>query len=331
MAKEIVDRQDVDDLYTGCERRRHLHKINPQLANICDMAMATLVRIVFLLQGIFCIYFLVASTRNYFFLFMIIFLIVICIDGFYVVLRRKGQEWFWFSISSLSYIFLLLITIWKIVLIKYASEDYDCSENITLNDGDQHLFYGTIELCELLEIFVDVFILTCILSRWVFPMKTKFRREALLSLLLSFITNGTDIIEFFTYVDEERIFSNRAIIIVILSFFSISTVQFSLTLSAKLERSSYQNFIISKIVLETVFCTELWALVIVFFTQDFPFLVIRTYVIIWYGAEKNYLLYFFVVKNYLLCFFEIYMSVNIVLDERHMKKNERKNVMLTEL
>ncbi len=48
-------------------------------------------------------------------------------------------------------------------------------------------------------------------------MKSKFRKEALLSILISFITNGTDMIEFFGYVDEENIFENKNLILAILS------------------------------------------------------------------------------------------------------------------
>ena len=48
-------------------------------------------------------------------------------------------------------------------------------------------------------------------------MNTKFRREALLSLLVSFITNGTDIVDFFGYVDEEKTFENQNLLAAILS------------------------------------------------------------------------------------------------------------------
>ena len=60
-------------------------------------------------------------------------------------------------------------------------------------------------------------ILNKITARWFLPMNTKFRREALLSLLVSFITNGTDIVDFFGYVDEEKTFENKNLLVAILS------------------------------------------------------------------------------------------------------------------
>ncbi len=151
-------------------------------------------------------------------------------------------------------------------------------------------------------------------------MKNKFRHEALLSLLVSFITNGTDVIDFFSYVDEERIFAEEQLVLCILTLFSLSTVQFSFTLSAKLERGSNLNKGLGETVKEALFCTDMWSLLTVLLIQDFPFMLTRTYVIIYYGTEKNYLLYFFVVKNYVLCIFELYAVVNIILSERHLRK-----------
>jgi hypothetical protein len=152
------------------------------------------------------------------------------------------------------------------------------------------------------------------------PMKNKFRHEALLSLLVSFITNGTDIIDFFSYVDEKRIFAEEQLVLCILTLFSLSTLQFSFTLSAKLERDSKLNKGLRETVKEALFCTDMWSLLTVFLIQDFPFMITRTYVIIYYGTEKNYSLYFYVFKNYVWCIFELYAVVNIILDERHLRK-----------
>ncbi len=162
-------------------------------------------------------------------------------------------------------------------------------------------------------------------------MKSKFRREALMNLLIGFTTNGTDVIEFFTYVDEERIFKDKSLVLCILTLFSISTLQFNFTLTAQMPRGTNSGKSSWQAVRECIFCTELWSYMFIFFTQDFPFMVTRTYVIAYYGAEKNYLLYFFVVKNYVLCAFEIYASVNIILDEKHIRKQMHKETGLVEI
>ena len=43
-------------------------------------------------------------------------------------------------------------------------------------------------------------------------------------------------------------------------------------------------------------------------------------VIIYYGVEKNYLLYYFIIKNLVLCVFEIHFGIHILIDELHLKK-----------
>ncbi len=53
--------------------------------------------------------------------------------------------------------------------------------------------------------------------RWFFPMKYEnIKREAILNTLLSFITNGTDLVEFFSNVDEEAISPNFSLTMAIL-------------------------------------------------------------------------------------------------------------------
>jgi hypothetical protein len=53
-------------------------------------------------------------------------------------------------------------------------------------------------------------------------MKAKFRREALLSILVSYLTNATDIIDFFSNIDEEKIFHNKPLTTAILGDYLFS-------------------------------------------------------------------------------------------------------------
>lgn len=146
-----------------------------------------------------------------------------------------------------------------------------------------------------------------------------------MALLLNFITNATDIIDFFGYVDEERIFEDTRIVAVILVLFSLSVLQFSFTLSAKMDGlDEVLDRPVWTVVKEAVFATEMWSVLLIFLFQDFPFCIIRTIIIVRFGTEKNYLLYFFVVKNYVLVVYEIYLVTNLILDERHRKKHIKK-------
>ena len=132
----------------------------------------------------------------------------------------------------------------------------------------------------------------------------------------------TEKISFFLYqviqnknlIKPQHHLTNIAFIKVV---FSLSTLQFSLTLSAEAERSDESHRTWTRKLYELFFCTELWAVVFILIFQDLPFLIIRMIVIIEYGVFNNYLLYFLLIKNYVICLFGIYLIVNVLIDERY--------------
>jgi hypothetical protein len=50
-------------------------------------------------------------------------------------------------------------------------------------------------------------------------MEAKLKRKALLSIVISYLTNGADVIEFFAYVDESEVFYDSNLLYAILSEF----------------------------------------------------------------------------------------------------------------
>jgi hypothetical protein len=115
----------------------------------------------------------------------------------------------------------------------------------------------------------------------------------------------------------------------LLVIFSISVLQFSFKLNAKYDGiDEVSDRSVSTIVKEAFFGTEIWSILLTLFTQDLPFCLIRTLIILKYGSRKNYLLYFFVSKNYLLIFFDIYMVLDLILNERHREKCLKKRKKL---
>lgn len=108
-------------------------------------------------------------------------------------------------------------------------------------------------------------------------------------------------------------------------FFSLSSIQFSINLGAKANRK-----VISRKwhhIFGVVFCTEMWAIIVVLLTQDLPFFIIRLIIIIQSGVEKEYVLYFMLIKNLYLCLLEVHMILNIfyneklLISENHKKKD----------
>ena len=65
------------------------------LIGFIDLVLCAIVRLAFVLQGVFYIYFLVSYEKNYGYLGMIAGLITIIIDGIYVMVKRKGKEYSW--------------------------------------------------------------------------------------------------------------------------------------------------------------------------------------------------------------------------------------------
>lgn len=104
----------------------------------------------------------------------------------------------------------------------------------------------------------------------------------------------------------------------ILAFFSLSTIQFSFTLAAKRHRSNEsdkkENFL-NKLT-EVVFGTEIWSLILIFLTQDFPFFILRVMIMVCNDLSKNYMIYFLVSKNFILLILEVYRIYAIYLEEK---------------
>jgi len=162
------------------------------------------------------------------------------------------------------------------------------------------------------------------------------------NLLLSFITNGSDIVDLFGYIDEMDInlstslsisilggknrlfkFISNLIIFRSIVFFSISVFQFSFTLSAKIETNFRRHRNLPEKIYDYVFGTEIWALCIVLCSQDFPFFIIRLLILIYNPSiQSNYTLYFFVVKSFVLIVFEIYYMISIIIEIEENKDND---------
>lgn len=67
---------------------------------------------------------------------------------------------------------------------------------------------------------------------------------------------------------------------------------------------------------DIVFGTEIWSLLLVCFTMDLPFFIMRFYLLATYEyTSQNYTLYFFLIKNLLLVVFELYKVFIILIEE----------------
>jgi hypothetical protein len=89
------------------------------------------VRILFILEAIVLLLFVICIVKSYYYIFLIPFLLVIIADGFYVVIKRKGKEYKWFSISVASFSIIFIVSAWVLVFYKLNVRDPSC-QNSTL-------------------------------------------------------------------------------------------------------------------------------------------------------------------------------------------------------
>ena len=69
-------------------------------------------------------------------------------------------------------------------------------------------------------------------------------------------------------------------------------------------------------VVDTVFGTEIWSLILIFLTQDFPFFVLRVMILANHDLSKSYMIFFLVSKNFILLILEVYRIYAIYVEEK---------------
>jgi len=187
------------------------------------------------------------------------------------------------------------------------------------------------DVCQVLEIVMSVFVLTSCFARWAYPVKVdNLKNEAFLNIIISYITNGADIVDLFGYIDDTDVTFSFSMNMALLGFVSLSLFQFSFDFSTKLSvkiNPRKKPGILERLN-NVVFGTEVWAFLFVLFVQDLPFAALRLAVIINYEQlSKNYSLYFFVIKNLILACYEVYYVGLIFLKEEEKEERNEEKVM----
>lgn len=299
---------------------------------VIDIILCLITRLVLIIQLGFSVYFMFFNSNIYYTIPLILFLIVIIIDSAYIVVKRKGREYKWFSISCLAYSLGIILLIWNIVSKKVELyPDSSCAEIEQVNNETEsetkillpEWIFINFDLCQLMEISVSLYILTCCFIKWTSPIKERnLKDKAFLNILISYITNGADIVDFFSQVDDSEVLFTDSFVLVILIYFTLSSLQFCFGLSAtaKMSTKRFRSTALNRF-FNLIFGTEVWALILVFFLQDMPFSIIRLLILINYKQlSKNYNLYFFVIKNILLALFEIYLVFVTIYNEKKLFK-----------
>lgn len=70
-------------------------KENTTLEHCVDIFLCSFIRLFFILESIFCIYYVISLTSNLLYLFVLVPLLGIIVDDIYVSVKRKGKDYYW--------------------------------------------------------------------------------------------------------------------------------------------------------------------------------------------------------------------------------------------
>ncbi|KAG6460077.1 hypothetical protein O3G_MSEX011753 [Manduca sexta] len=144
--------------------------------------------------------------------------------------------------------------------------------------------------------------LTLIVGRWLLP-KGDLTRDQLSQLLLVYIGTAADIIEFFDSFKDEKVASEKVLVLLTLAIWSWSLMQFTVVLTATKSRKSRGAANRNS---RACCCTiEVCAIIMNIALQDAPFLAFRLLIICHYRII-NYMNIFFTCKNTLVILLQIY-------------------------
>jgi len=275
-------------------------------------------------------------------------LILLLIESLYTIIARKGNEYKWFCPSVFCYLLTILPCIWVIELSllskrlheeminedeirnltqQVSSRDTEDLGNDTTSGFDSLLHQLSIPAMEPTQMVVlieQLLLFLLIMGRWMLP-KGDISRDELSQLLLVYIGMAADIIEFFEAFKEREVRYNRTLILVILSIWSASLLQFTLVLTASKSVKKHAGFSSLDLHAESLekdrpmkndeeeegcFDPEIFGIMTTVMLQDGPFLSLRLLMIFKYHV-KSYMHIFFTIKNSLVLMLMVYRLFTI--------------------
>ena len=185
-----------------------------------------------------------------------------------------------------------------------------------------------------------------IIGRWLLP-KGDLSRDQLSSLLLNYTAMASDIVDFFTILDEdEKLTDNWMFVYSVLAFWTLSLLQFAFVhtvqkqdeeddnhdedddAAASEKQSDDNHSVLGRLKknCQMLLATEAWAICLTIFLQDLPFLIVRLLAVIKYNVftQSNT---FFICKNSLVLCLQSYRLFALFKEhrEKKMRKEEQRN------
>ncbi|XP_069364450.1 oxysterol-binding protein-related protein 8-like isoform X2 [Maniola hyperantus] len=208
-----------------------------------------------------------------------------------------------FCPSVFLYLALTVPAIWLLEL-HNVDKQLQKKMNITVIEAEIMIPGATKIPREMWVTVIEQFLmLTLIVGRWLLP-KGDLTRDQLSQLLLVYIGTAADIIEFFDSFKDEKVVTEKLLILLTLGIWSWSLMQFTVVLTATKSRKSRGTA--NRNPSRACCCSiEVCAIIMNIALQDAPFLAFRLLIIAHYKII-NYMNIFFTCKNTLVILLQIY-------------------------
>ncbi|XP_071052601.1 transmembrane protein 26 [Onthophagus taurus] len=274
-------------------------------------------------------------------------IILLFFEGLFTLAIKETQEWkcydlflflgilFRFCPSVFLYLLSVIPSIWLLELEKIDKNHKIKGDflNVTLNTKENlkelnNLIGVEIELPEInlstetwITVIEQFLMLILIIGRWMLP-KGELTRDQLSQLLLVYIGTAADIIEFFDSFKDEKVAMHPILVLLTLSIWSWSLLQFTVVLTATKSRKSRLTTA-SSINTNNYCCgIDVCGIVINITLQDAPFLVFRLLLITHFNII-SYMNIFFTCKNTLVIILQLYRLQVVYSESKKQRKKKR--------
>ncbi|XP_053622696.1 transmembrane protein 26 isoform X2 [Plodia interpunctella] len=266
---------------------------------------AVITRLVFACHGIIAIWQVTLFKNNIEYWYLASPILLLIFEGIFTLTIKENQEWKWFCPSVFIYLGLVVPAIWLLELHKVDMRLANKSSitNNTAYETEIPIPGATKIPTDMWVTLIEQFLmLTLIVGRWLLP-KGDLTRDQLSQLLLVYIGTAADIIEFFDSFKDEKVATEKVLVLLTLAIWSWSLVQFTVVLTATKSRKSRGAANRNS---RACCCSiEVCAIIMNIALQDAPFLAFRLLIICHYKIV-NYMNIFFTCKNTLVILLQIY-------------------------
>ncbi|KPJ10121.1 Transmembrane protein 26 [Papilio machaon] len=276
---------------------------------------AVITRLVFACHGIIAIWQVTVFKNSIEYWYLASPILLLIFEGVFTLTIKDNQEWKWnrmLLMGILSQHFSAapylesFINLSKSTLIKTLHWLSFCYIPEALTTGIPLPGATKIPTDMWVTLIEQFLMLTLIVGRWLLP-KGDLTRDQLSQLLLVYIGTAADIIEFFDSFKDEKVATEKVLVLLTLAIWSWSLVQFTVVLTATKSRKTRGTAHRSDMNSSRACCCsiEVCAIIMNIALQDAPFLAFRLLIIAHYKII-NYMNIFFTCKNTLVILLQIY-------------------------